>query len=347
MSLLQKTIDSIKPLDSKAMEEAQKRLDYLLKPQGSLGKLEDIAKQIAGITGKVQNKITGKTILVMGGDNGVYEEKVASFPQNLSALVCETIVTGISGVAVLSKFAGANLKVVNLGIKGEIRQPNLINRIIRKEGTGNIAKEPAMTREEAIKAIEVGIEITNQAIDEGANLLGTGEIGIGNTTTSSAVLYAFTKENLDIIVGRGAGLSDEGLILKKAAIKKAIEINKPEVNDPIDVIAKVGGFDIAGLTGCYLAAASRRVPILIDGFISGVAAICAMKIKKESLGFMLPSHGTAEPGGKVISKILGIEPILIMNMRLGEGTGCALGFNIVEASMAMMNNMGTFGDIGM
>jgi len=346
MSLLQKTIDSIKPLDQKAMEEAQKRLDYLLKPQGSLGKLEDIARQLSGITGKVQNKITGKTIIVMGGDNGVYEEKVASFPQEISTLVAETMLTGLSGVAVLSKFAGANLKVVDLGIKGDIKAAGIINKKISR-GTKNIAKGPAMTREEAIKAIEIGIEITNQAIDEGANLLGTGEIGIANTTTSSAVLYAFTKESLDIIVGRGAGLSDEGLNLKKSVVKNAVELNNPNPNDSIDVIAKVGGYDIAGLTGCYLAAAARRVPILIDGFISGVAAVCAMKINKDALGFMIPSHGTAEPGGALVTKVLGIEPIMIMNMRLGEGTGCALGFNIVEAAIAMMNNMGTFGDIGM
>jgi nicotinate-nucleotide--dimethylbenzimidazole phosphoribosyltransferase len=346
MNLLQQTINSIKGFNIESMELAQKRLDNLLKPPGSLGKLEDIAKQLAGITGKVNNKIEGKTILVMAGDNGVYEEKTASFPQEISTLVGKTMLTGLSGVAVLAEFSGSKLKVVDLGIKGDIDHPDLIVKKI-KRGTGNISKGPAMTKEEAIKAIEIGIEITNNAIDEGSNLLGTGEIGIANTTTSSAVLYAFTKKDLELIVGRGAGLSDELLEHKKLIVKKAVEINNPDINDPVDVISKVGGFDIAGLTGCYLAAAARRVPILIDGFISGVAAICSMKMQKDSKCFMITSHGTAEPGGKIISEILGLEPMLYMNMRLGEGTGCALGFNLVEAALAMMNNMGTFQDIGM
>jgi nicotinate-nucleotide--dimethylbenzimidazole phosphoribosyltransferase len=346
LDLLEKTINLIGQLDYKAMDEAQKRLDYLLKPPGSLGKLEDIAKKLAGITGKIKNEIKKKTIIVFGGDNGVYEEKVASFPQEVSTLVGETMLTGLSGVAVLARHAKAKLKVVDLGIKGDIKHPDLINKKI-KRGTGNIAKGPAMTREDAIKAIETGIDITNQAIDEGANLIGTGEIGIANTTTSSAVLYAFTNANLDDLVGRGAGLSDEGLTLKKQIVKKAVELNKPDINDPIDVMAKVGGFDIAGLTGCYLACAARRVPVVIDGFIAGVAAIAAIKVKNEAKDFMLPSHVTAEPGGILISKILGLEPMLLMNMRLGEGTGCALAFNIIEAATVIMNDMGTFGDIGM
>jgi nicotinate-nucleotide--dimethylbenzimidazole phosphoribosyltransferase len=204
-----------------------------------------------------------------------------------------------------------------------------------------------MTRSETIKAIETGIEITNQAIDDGVNLIGTGEIGIGNTTSSSAVLYAFTKENLDMLVGRGAGLTDEGLIHKKEIIKKAVDFNKPDSSDPIDVISKVGGFDIAGLAGCYLAAAASRTPIVIDGFISGVAAVVASKINSKAINYMFTSHVSVEPGSAKISEILGLKPMLDMNMRLGEGTGCALAFNIIEASTKMMNEMGTFADIGM
>ena len=346
MDLLKSTIEKITVLDAAAMDEAQKRLDFLLKPQGSLGKLEAIAKQLAGITGKTINKIEGKSILVMAGDNGVIEEKVSSFPKEVSKLVAETMITGLSGVAVLGKFAGANIKVVDLGLDADIENPAIINRKI-KRGTGNIAKGPAMTREEAIKAIETGIEITNQTIDEGVNLIGTGEVGIANTTTSSAVLYALTGENIDLLVGRGAGLSDEGLAIKKSAIKKAVELNKPDVSDPVDVISKVGGFDIAGMTGCFLACAARKVPVVIDGFISGVAALCAVRIKSESGLYMIQSHGTEEPGGKIIHKLLGVEPMLMMNMRLGEGTGCALAFNIVEAATKMMSDMGTFADIGM
>ncbi len=346
MDLLNKTIEGIGTLDKEAMDKAQDRLDYLLKPPGSLGKLEDIAKQLSGITGELHNTIRDKAIIVMAGDNGVIEEGVSSFPKEVSLSVAETMIKGISGVAVLAMHAGARLKIVDLGLDGDIQTPGIINKKIRR-CTSNIAKGPAMSREEAVQAIETGIEITNAAIDEGANLIGTGEVGIANTTTSSAVLYGFTKGNLDILVGRGAGLSDEALDNKKRVIKKAYEINNPDPNDPVDVVAKLGGFDIAGLMGCYLAAASRRVPVVIDGFISGVAAVAAYRLKTESKNFMFTSHVSVEPGTAVISEILGLNPMLDMNMRLGEGTGCALAFNIIEAATKMMNEMGTFGDIGM
>jgi nicotinate-nucleotide--dimethylbenzimidazole phosphoribosyltransferase len=282
----------------------------------------------------------------MAGDNGVIEEKVSSFPKEISLLVAETMVKGISGVAVLARHAGSRLKVVDLGLDGDVKAPGIINKKIRK-CTSNMSKGPAMSRDEAVLAIEIGIEITNQAIDEGADLLGTGEIGLANTTTSSAVLHALTGENLDRVVGRGAGLSDEGLQHKKRIIEKAVEINRPDRNDPVDVISKVGGFDIAGLVGCYLAAAEKRVPIVIDGFISGVAAVSAFKMAPGSKNFMFTSHVSVEPGTAVISEALGLSPMLDMNMRLGEGTGCALAFNIIEAAVMIMNEMGTFGDIGM
>ncbi|OHD10407.1 MAG: nicotinate-nucleotide--dimethylbenzimidazole phosphoribosyltransferase [Spirochaetes bacterium GWC1_27_15] len=346
MSLLQKTVDSIGDLNQNALEEAQKRLDFLLKPQGSLGKLEDIAKKLAGISGNVFNNVDKKAIIIMCGDNGVYDEKVASFPKDVSMLVAETMLSGICGVAVLAKNVNAKLRVVDLGLEKDVKIPGIVNRKIRR-GTSNFAKGAAMSREEAIKAIEIGIEETNKLIDEGYNLIGTGEVGIGNTTTSSAILYAFTKENLDLIVGRGAGLSDEGLTLKKQVIKKGVELNNPDPNDPIDVLAKVGGFDLAGLTGCYLGAAARRVPIVIDGFISGVAAICAAKINPKVKNFMITSHGSAEPGSKKIAEVLGMEPMLFMNMRLGEGTGCALAFHIIDTATKMMKEMGTFADIGL
>ena len=346
MELLKKTINSITPVDRKAMDEAQNRLDNLLKPQGSLGKLEDIAKKLSGITGKVQNNITSKAIIVMAGDNGIVQEGVTSFPKDLSLLVGETMLTGLSGVAVLAKQAGAELRVVDLGIDGDFKAPGIIDRKIRR-GTSNFAKGPAMTREEAVLAIETGIEETLKAIDDGADLIGTGEVGIGNTTTSSAVLYAFTGADLNRIVGRGAGLSDEALENKKAVIRDAVALNAPDPADPVDVISKVGGFDIAGMTGIYLAAASRKVPVVIDGLISGVAAVTAARLNGEFTGYMFPSHLSIEPGAIVINEILGLDPMLAMNMRLGEGTGCALAFNIIEASTCIMNNMGTFADIGM
>lgn len=346
MSLLQQTINAIQPLDQKAMDEAQKRLDFLLKPQGSLGRLETIARQMAGITGKVQSSPDRKAIMVMCNDNGITEESIASFPRNLSMLVADCMLKGLAGVSVLAKNAGADIRVVDLGLESDPPTPGIINRKIRR-ATSNFSKMPAMTREEAIMAIEIGIEETNKAIDAGYNLIATGEVGIGNTTTSSAMLHAFTGRSLEDVVGRGAGLTDEGLNHKREVIRKAVELHKPNAADPIDVLSKVGGFDIAGMAGTFLACAARRVPVVMDGFISGAAAVLACRLCPEAKNYIFPSHGSAEPGTKVIMDDLGMEPIMYMNMRLGEGTGAALGFQIIGASMAMMNNMGTFADIGM
>jgi nicotinate-nucleotide--dimethylbenzimidazole phosphoribosyltransferase len=346
MSLLQKTIDAIKPLDEKAMDEAQKRLDFLLKPQGSLGKLEDIAKRVAGITGKVQNTLDKRAVMVMCADNGVFEEQVAISAQAVSMLVADCMVRGLSGVSVLARHADADLKIVDLGMVLDVESTGIINRKIRRS-TSNFVKEPAMTRDEAIRAIEIGIEETLKAIDEGYNLLGTGEIGIANTTTSSAMMHVFTGASLDDVVGRGAGLDDKGLQRKKNSIRIAVEKHKPDPKDPIDVLAKVGGFDIAGMAGTFLAAASRRVPVVIDGFISGAAAVLAYRLCPEAINFMFPSHGSAEPGAQIVAKELGLDPMLYMNMRLGEGSGAALAFHLMGASMYMMNNQGTFADIKM
>lgn len=346
MELLNSTIVSINGLNRERMIEAEERVNSLLKPPGSLGKLEEIAVQLSGITGKLHNTIQKKCIIVMAGDNGIVKEGVTSFPKDVSLLVTETMAGGISGVAVLARHAGAELRVVDLGIDGDIKAEGVINRKIRKS-TSSFLNGPAMSRDEAVKAIETGIEITNSAISDGADLIGTGEVGIGNTTTSSAMLYAFTGEDLDIIVGRGAGLSDEGLARKKDVIIQGVNFNKPDSSDPIDVLCKVGGFDIAGLTGVYLAAAAAGVPVVIDGFISGVAALTAVKLSPGAKDYMFASHGSAEPGARKVAELLGISPMLDMNMRLGEGTGCALAFNIIEASIKIMNEMGTFADIGM
>lgn len=346
MDLLSKTISNIEKIDYEKIEEAKNKLNQLLKPQGSLGKLETIAQKLAGITKKTDSTISEKTIIVMASDNGVTEEKISSFPKNVSALVAETMVKNISGVAVLAKHAGANLQVVDIGLDTDENINGVINRKIRKS-TSNIAIGPAMTKEEAVKAIEVGIEITNQVIDEGVNLLGTGEVGIGNTTTSSAILHALTDESLENLVGRGAGLTDDGLENKKRIVEQAVKVNHAKEADVLDILSTVGGFDIAGLVGCYLAAASRRIPIVIDGFISGTAAVVAYKLKPEARDYMFASHLSVEPGTQKIIDILQLDPMLNMGMRLGEGTGCALAFNIIEAATKIMNNMGTFADIGM
>lgn len=203
-----------------------------------------------------------------------------------------------------------------------------------------------MSREEAIRAIEAGIEVTNAAIDQGYDLIGTGEIGIGNTTASSAVLYAFTGAHIDRVVGRGAGLTDEAFARKKAVVQQAVRLNRPDPDDPLDVVSKVGSLDIAGMTGTYLACAARRVPVVTDGLISNVAALAAMRLAPEAVEYMLPSHLSFEPGAKLLREITGLEPMLDMNMRLGEGTGCALMFSIIEAALRMIEEMGTFAAIG-
>ena len=346
MRLLESTMGGIRPLNTAAMQNARARLDSLLKPPGSLGRLESIAEKLAGITGRVGGNIGKKTIIVMCGDNGVTDEQVSSFPRSISTLVAETMLKGLSGVSVLAKHAGADLVIVDLGLDGDIADRHVIDRKIRR-GTANITKGPAMSREEAVRAIETGIEIANHAVDEGAGILGTGEIGIGNTTTASAVLHALTGIGLDEVVGRGAGLTDEGLLRKKDVIRRAIELNQPVADDALDVLSKVGGLDIAGLAGCYLAAAARRVPIIIDGFIAGSAAVAASRMHTGVRDFMFTSHASAEPGTATISNALGLEPMLALDMRLGEGTGAALAFHIIEAALKIVNEMGTFKDIGM
>jgi nicotinate-nucleotide--dimethylbenzimidazole phosphoribosyltransferase len=346
MKLLRKTLDAIRPLDQDAIGRAQERLDNLLKPRGSLGKLEEIAKQLAGITGVAGAQIAKKTIIVMCADNGVTEEGVSSYPSAVSTLVAGSMIRGLSAVSVLARHAGAEIIVVDIGLSGDVEDGRVVNRKIRR-GTSNMAKGPSMTREEAVRAVETGIEIAHAAIADGADILGVGEVGIGNTTTSSAVLHVLTGAGLDGIVGRGAGLSDEGLERKKNVIRRSIELNRPDQHDAMDILAKVGGFDLCGLTGCYLAAAAARVPIVIDGFIAGVAALVASALHPGTRSYMLSSHASAEPGAVVVSAGLGLYPILALDMRLGEGTGCALAFQVIEAAVKLLNEMGTFGDIGM
>ncbi len=345
MHLLKQTLEAIRPIDRVVMAAAQKEIDYCLKPPGSLGRLEDIARQIAGITGQVHNTISKKAIVVMMADNGVVAEGIAMYPQDITRIGADFVTSGRMGVNFLANYAGADIIAVDIGIQVDVDLPRVINRKIRY-GTANFLKEPAMSREEAIRAIEAGIEVTNAAIDQGYDLIGTGEIGIGNTTASSAVLYAFTGAHIDRVVGRGAGLTDEAFARKKAVVQQAVRLNRPDPDDPLDVVSKVGSLDIAGMAGTYLACAARRVPVVTDGLISNVAALAAMRLAPEAVEYMLPSHLSFEPGAKLLREITGLEPMLDMNMRLGEGTGCALMFSIIEAALRMIEEMGTFAAIG-
>ncbi len=340
MEIFEKIKAGIKPACEDSMRDAANRLDKLAKPIGSLGKLEDLAVKISGMTGKQNNSFEKKVTIIMAADNGVVEEGVSSCPQAVTTIQTVNFLKGVTGICVLSKHAGADIRVVDIGIAGDLEYPGLINRKIRK-GTSNMVKGPAMSREEAVIAIETGIEMVSQLVSEGYSLFGTGEMGIGNTSTSSAVAMTFLGCSAEEAVGKGAGLTEEGYNNKKSVIERAISINRPDPKDPIDVLSKVGGFDIAGMTGCFLGAAYHRVPIVVDGFISAAAALAAFRINPLIKDFILPSHFSEEPGYKLAMDQIGLKPMLDLNMRLGEGSGCPLAFNIIEAAEAIISEMAT------
>lgn len=341
MATLNTIITEINPLDTEAKVRAQKRLDSLIKPIGSLGKLEQIAVQLAGISGEVPDELTKKCIVIMCADNGIWDEGVSACPQSLTALQTLNFTKGICGINVLARHAGADLRIVDIGINGTVDHPQILNRKVRW-GTANMVNGPAMSREEALRALEIGIEVVGELVKEGYCLLGTGEMGVANTSTSSAILMAFSGCDATVAVGKGAGLTETAYRQKQAVLKRVLEVNSPDPNDPLDVLAKVGGLDLAGLAGCFLGAAYYRIPIVIDGFISAAAALVACKLQPLSREFMIPSHHSAEPGFGLVMRELGLEPLLNLEMRLGEGTGCPLAFNLVEAAVAITREMATF-----
>lgn len=338
--ILNETLEKIVPLNKERMENKQKELNSLLKTPDGLGKLEKLAVQLEGI--KENYSPEKKVVTVMAADNRVERENVSKSKRVITQYVVEAMLQGKSSINALGNTFGSDVKVVDLGIdektdvKKEIDLTGIINKKIMQEGTDNIAEGPAMSYETALKAIEIGIETVDELISEGYNLFATGEMGIGNTTTSSAVLKVFTDFPLGDIVGYGSGISDETLEHKKNIVKKAIEVNnrieKINIKDTVDVLAKVGGLDIAGMTGVYLGCAKNKVPVVIDGLISSVAALAAYRLCKDVKGYMIPSHLSEEPGMKYIMKELEIEPFLFMNMKLGEGTGAIMMFPVIEAA---------------
>jgi len=338
---LQKYISGITGINHDMVAAARERLDSLAKPPGSLGKLEDIAAKLAGITGQIYNTVDKRCVIIMCSDNGVVEEGVASAPQSVTFAQTINFTRGITGVSVLAKRFNADLMIVDVGVNAEINHPDVINRKIRKS-TSNLAKQPAMDRDEAVTAMLVGIEMAEEAYKKGYNIIGVGEMGIGNTTTSSAVLCALTGIDVDLTVGKGAGLSNEGYEKKKQIIKNAIEMHKPNPDDPVDVVSKVGGFDIAAMAGVYIGAAYYKLPVVIDGFISAVAALVAARLNNLAVDYMIPSHASYEPGYTYAVKGLGLEPALMLNMRLGEGSGCPIMFMVVDAACAIIRDMATF-----
>ncbi len=336
-------LQKITPLDQAAMRAAQIRWDSRTKPLGSLGRLEDIVVRLAGINGTPDPRADKRAVVIMCADNGVVEENVSSCPKSVTASVTCNFTRGITGINVFSRLVNASLKIVDIGVDADLKFPGIIDRKIRK-GTWNMANGPAMTREEAVKGILTGIEVVRELKEAGIHIFATGEMGIGNTSTSSAVSSVLTGIPVDNLAGLGSGLSKEAYSNKIRVIRRAIEINELRPADPVDVLAKVGGFDIAGLAGCFLGAAIYKIPAVIDGFISAAAALAAFRIHPAAKDYMLPSHGSAEQGFSAVMEALGLEPMLNLGMRLGEGTGAALGLQLVDAALAAYNQMGSFED---
>lgn len=339
--LLREIIDGINDLDSLAIKRATERMDSLAKPLNSLGKLETMSIRLSGITGNVKNILDKRAIIIMCSDNGVVEEGVASTPQYVTLAQTINFTKGLTGVGVIAKANNTDLKVIDVGINSNFTHPSVLNKKIRKS-TDNIAKGNAMTYDEAIKAILVGVEAVKSAKEEGYKIIGVGEMGIGNTSTSSAVLSSLTECNVEDVVGYGGGLLEEAYKKKIEVVRNAININKPKKDDPIDVVSKVGGFDIAAMTGVFLASAYYKIPVVIDGFISVVAALVAYRLNHKTKEYMFTSHGSKEIGFKIAMKELGLEAILNLDMGLGEGSGCPLAFSIMDSACAVMNNMATF-----
>lgn len=333
---------NIQPLDEAAMADARARQAQLAKPPGSLGRLEDLSVQLAGITGRVHNKIDKKHLLVFAADNGVVEEGVSSAPQSVTLMQTINLTRAKTGASTLCKHFGCGITVCDVGVNADIREPKVLNKKIAY-GTRNIVHGPAMTRQQAIRAIQTGMEL---ALETDADVIGIGEMGIGNTTTSSAVLSVLLDADVDAVTGRGGGITDASFLKKKQVIKDAIAVNAPDKEDVVDVLAKVGGFDIAAMCGAFLGCAQKRCPVVIDGFISAVAALCACKLCPNAVQYFIPSHASYEIGYKLAMDAMHLEPMFLLGMRLGEGSGCPLAFGILDAACAIINDMATFDQAG-
>ncbi len=339
------TIERIKALDEHAMKIARERQDNLTKPRRSLGSLEDLSIKIAGITGNPTPRIKDKVIITMAGDHGVAEEGVSAFPKEVTAQMIFNFLSGGAGINVLARHVGARVVVVDMGVAVDIKDEMLVNKKIAY-GTANMAKRPAMRYEDALRSIDAGIDVLELEIKKGMDIVGVGDMGIGNTTPSSAIAAVITGEAVREVTGRGTGLDDEALEQKISVIEVAIRVNKPNRKDPIDVLAKVGGFELGGMVGVMLAAASHRIPVVIDGFISGAAALIAYEIAPAVRDYMIAAHRSVERGHSVILDYIGLKPLLDLNMRLGEGTGAALGISIVDAACKVLTEMKTFEEAG-
>ena len=345
-SSLYQVLKEIKPMDVEAMKTAQTRQDKLTKPRGSLGRLEELSIKMAGIKGKVISGFEHKAIITMAADHGVVNDEVSLYPQEVTRQMVFNFLAGGAAINVLARLVGARVVIVDMGVIGGFEpHPGLICKMI-DFGTKDMTKGPAMTKEQALDSIQAGIEVIEGEIAKGLDIVGTGDMGIGNTTASSAICTAITGDLVENVTGYGAGLSDKQRAHKIEMIKQALELNKPDSKDPIDVLSKVGGFEIGGLAGVMLGAAAHRIPVVIDGFISGAAALIATELAPLLKNYLIAAHLSAESGHKRLLEYLGLVPLLNLGMRLGEGTGAVLGMAIVEAGVKTLNEMATFAGAG-
>jgi len=336
----------IRPLDRGAMAQARARQDALTKPQGSLGRLEELSIQLAGIQGKLIPQINHKAIITMAGDHGVVAEGVSLYPQEVTAQMVYNFLGGGAGINVIARQVGARVIVVDMGVATELApDARLLSRKIAP-GTRNMCLGPAMTSEQAVKAIETGMEIVAAEVPRGMDIVATGDMGIGNTTASSAICAVMTGKAVAEITGKGTGIGDNQLQQKIAIIDKALTLNHPDPGQPLDVLAKVGGFEIGGLAGVMLAAAAHRIPVVIDGFISGAAALIATALAPGLKDCLISAHASVEKGHRLMLSHLGLKPLLDLDMRLGEGTGAALGIFLAETATRILSEMSTFAEAG-
>ena len=342
---LSRVLERIRPLDPAAMEAAQRRLDSLTKPPGSLGQLEELGKRLAGITGQPLPRLDRKAVIVMAADHGVTAEGVSAYPSSVTGQMVYNFLSGGAAVNVLARQAGADVHCVDIGVDAELAHPRLLARKVRR-GTANMCEEPAMTREEAVQAVMTGIDIAGTLAAEGCRLFATGDMGIGNTTASAAIASVLCGFAPEAIAGRGTGVDDAGVRRKALVIARAVERSKPDPDDPLDVLAKVGGLEIAGLAGVILGAAAVRAPVVIDGFISTAAALVAARLCPASAAYMIASHLSHEQGHRALLQAIGLSPAIHLDMRLGEGTGAVLCMHLIEASLRIMREMATFEEAG-
>jgi len=346
MSLLEATCARIREPDTRIAVEMQRRLDDKTKPRGSLGRLEELACQIAAIRGSLDAEPPRKAVVVMGADHGVAEESVSAYPQEVTAQMLLNFARGGAAINVLARQAGARVVVVDMGVKSELPAlPEIRSRRIAA-GTRNFTREPAMSREEAIRALEAGIAVAEELAADGITLLGIGDMGIGNTTSSSALTAAFTGAPPAEVVGRGTGLDDDGVHRKIEVVRRALALHRPDPADAVGTLAQLGGFEIAGLAGVALGAIAARIPVIVDGFICGAAALTAARIAPAAAASMIASHRSVEAGHRAVLKAIGQRPLLDLDLRLGEGTGAVLAMSLVEAALAIVREMATFASAG-